>query len=116
MKRRFEYTDDRSNKFWQIELTGSKTIVTYGRIGTAGQSLVKQFGAAWQAQDEAERLVSEKTRKGYIEVGNDDPIPGAWVGKAKSKPAAKTKVKPKPQLVKGAGAVGARISAIDFDE
>jgi len=42
--------------------------VRFGKIGTNGQTTVKEFpdtGAAEQARDKA---IAEKTRKGYVEV------------------------------------------------
>ncbi len=34
--RTFEYRDDKSAKFWNIEVHGAAFTVTFGRIGTAG--------------------------------------------------------------------------------
>jgi len=33
MKKYFEYTDEVSNKFWEINLKGKQVTLTYGRIG-----------------------------------------------------------------------------------
>ncbi len=39
--RTFEFKDSKSNKFWNIELSGSSFTVTFGRIGTNGQAQAK---------------------------------------------------------------------------
>ncbi len=67
--RRFEYRDDKSEKFWHIDVQGAEFTVSYGRIGTNGQSKTKTFSDADKAQAEAEKLIRQKTRKGYEEVG-----------------------------------------------
>ena len=36
--RKFVYTDDKSSKFWNIDLKGTSFTVTYGKVGAAGQS------------------------------------------------------------------------------
>ena len=36
--RNLEYRDGSSNKFWRIELAGTSHTVTFGRIGTTGQT------------------------------------------------------------------------------
>jgi predicted DNA-binding WGR domain protein len=41
--RRFELVEGSSSKFWQVELSGSSFTVTWGRIGTAGQTQEKSF-------------------------------------------------------------------------
>ncbi len=70
--RRFEFSEGSSNKFWQIEVTGESFTVTYGKIGTAGQVQTKSFADAATAEKEAEKLIREKTKKGYAEVGSGE--------------------------------------------
>ena len=67
--RRFEFVEGSSSKFWQIALDGASFTVQWGKIGTAGQSQVKEFASAAAAQAEHDKLVKEKTKKGYAEVG-----------------------------------------------
>ena len=69
-KRRFEYTDDRSNKFWEIEVKGNEVAVTWGRIGTAGQSQTKTFDNSVEAELHAEKMIAAKLKKGYGEVAS----------------------------------------------
>jgi predicted DNA-binding WGR domain protein len=66
--RRFECTEGGARKFWQIGHHGSDVTVVFGRIGTQGQTQLKQFASEPRAQREVEKLVAEKLRKGYVEV------------------------------------------------
>jgi len=68
--RRFEFTEGDSRKFWQIGRTGSDVTVSWGRIGTKGQLQIKQLGDEGRAERELQKLIAEKVRKGYIEVGS----------------------------------------------
>jgi uncharacterized protein (TIGR02996 family) len=65
--RRFELDDGKSQKFWSVGLQGNSFIVTYGRIGTAGQAQTKQFADADKARKECDKLIAEKLAKGYVE-------------------------------------------------
>src|SRR5689334_18671037 len=66
--RRFELSDGKSNKFWQASTAGSSMTVTFGKIGTNGQSQTKDFASATAATAEMEKLIREKTKKGYTEA------------------------------------------------
>src|SRR5262245_11941710 len=68
MKRQLVYMDAKSSKFWNIELTGTSYTVTYGRIGTDGQSVTKSFPSEDAARKDAEKLIKEKTGKGYVDA------------------------------------------------
>ena len=68
MNKYFEYTDNKSNKFWEINTSGKKVTVTYGRIGIQNpHSVVKEFDTKNQALMFADKKISEKQKKGYIE-------------------------------------------------
>ncbi len=67
MKRYFEFQDSKSYKFWQIEIDGTNFTVTYGKIGTAGLAKVTECASIEAAEKEANKLISEKTKKGYVE-------------------------------------------------
>jgi predicted DNA-binding WGR domain protein len=56
-----------SRKFWRASAKGCDLRVTYGRIGTSGQEMLKQFDSADRARRELDKLVAEKLRKGYVE-------------------------------------------------
>jgi predicted DNA-binding WGR domain protein len=64
---RYEFSEGSSNKFWDIAIAGSEVTTTWGKIGTDGQSKTKDFGSAAAAQKEYDKLVAEKTKKGYLE-------------------------------------------------
>ena len=68
MPRRFEFSKGSSSKFWEVRVAGSDVTVNYGRIGTDGQSQSKSFANATLANKYAEKLIGEKTKKGYVET------------------------------------------------
>jgi DNA ligase-1 len=67
--RRFEFSEGNSNKFWEIAVQGVEVTVRYGRVGSSGQTKVKSFSDGAAAVDYADKLVDEKTAKGYQPVG-----------------------------------------------
>lgn len=66
--RRFEFTGDKSNKFWEITLAGAQHTVRFGRIGSKGQSVTKTFENTAAARRDCERLIRSKKAKGYREI------------------------------------------------
>jgi uncharacterized protein (TIGR02996 family) len=66
--RTFQFSDAKSHKFWSVEVAGTELTVTYGKVGTAGQTLTKSFATPEKAQAEADKLIREKTGKGYVET------------------------------------------------
>jgi predicted DNA-binding WGR domain protein len=68
-RREFRFTEGTSQKFWAIEVKGSGFTVQFGRLGTAGQTQTKEFASADAARKAADKLIAEKTGKGYVEVG-----------------------------------------------
>jgi len=74
--RRFEFSEGSSNKFWEVWVEGTSLMTKYGRIGASGSQTVKDFGTAEKVQKEYDKIVNEKTKKGYQEVdgagGGDD--------------------------------------------
>lgn len=67
-KRRFEFREDKSDKFWEIEVRGHEVVVCFGRQGTDGQRVTKMFGDNGSADHHAEKLIQQKVRKGYQEA------------------------------------------------
>jgi predicted DNA-binding WGR domain protein len=63
---RYELSEGTSHKFWDITLEGTTLKISYGRIGTAGQSTTKDLGSEAAAKKEHDKLVAEKTKKGYV--------------------------------------------------
>jgi DNA ligase 1 len=66
--RRFEFLDGKSQKFWEVSVEGCEVAVRFGRIGTDGTSKIKAHADAMTARREADRLIAEKTGKGYVET------------------------------------------------
>lgn len=62
---RLVFVDGNSNKFWEAAVQDNKLIVRYGRTGTKGQVQLKSFESNERAIKEKEKLVREKTGKGY---------------------------------------------------
>jgi predicted DNA-binding WGR domain protein len=65
--RRFFCTEDGASKFWEVAINGSELTVSFGRIGTKGQSQTKTFATPDAAMREREKLVRSKLGKNYIE-------------------------------------------------
>ena len=75
--RRFEFHDDTSHKFWEIDHDSNSFTTRWGRIGTDGQSKTKD--SSDPAADVAKQIKG-KTKKGYVELVADAPAeadPGA---------------------------------------
>lgn len=79
--RRFEYKDEKSNKFWEIRLEGDSHTVRYGRIGSDGQTKTKEFDSAGEAEADAEKLIKSKLKKGYQEVDGAEDSGNAGSGR-----------------------------------
>ena len=66
--RTFQYSDAKSHKFWNIDVSGRSFTVTFGKVGTAGQTQTKNLASDKLAQAEADKLIREKVKKGYTET------------------------------------------------
>lgn len=66
--RRFELSNEKHNKFWEIHHQGTKVVTIYGRIGSMGAMCTKEFPGRGAAVSFYENIVYEKERKGYQEV------------------------------------------------
>jgi predicted DNA-binding WGR domain protein len=67
-ERRFTFESGKSAKFWSVRVDGASLTVRFGRIGTPGQEQTKRFDDARGAELAAQKLVREKTAKGYREA------------------------------------------------
>ncbi len=91
-RRYFEFSEGASNKFWEVWVDGGKVLTRYGKIGASGQTTVKDEGSADAAQKLHDKLVREKTGKGYAEKsGGGDAAPAPAKVAAPVKVAAPTK-------------------------
>ncbi|MFX1452318.1 MAG: DNA ligase [Promethearchaeota archaeon] len=61
----YEFTDEKSNKFWQIIVSGNSFTTTYGRIGTKGSSTTKDWKDNAEAIKKAVSQRKSKENKGY---------------------------------------------------
>lgn len=95
---RYEFSEGSSNKFWEITLNGTAFTTTWGKIGTPGTSTTKSWKDAATAQKEYDKLVAEKTKKGYVPVnggaGAQTPAAPAAAPAPAKKAAAKASAKP----------------------
>lgn len=93
-KRYFEFSEGTSNKFWEVWREGVSVFTRYGKIGANGQVTVKKLGSDADAKKLHDKLVAEKTGKGYVEGGGKPAkaapakATGKGTGKASSKAAA----------------------------
>jgi predicted DNA-binding WGR domain protein len=66
--RSLRFEQGNSQKFWRASVRDKELSVSYGRIGSSGQTVLKQFESAERAHREMDKLVTEKLRKGYVEA------------------------------------------------
>jgi predicted DNA-binding WGR domain protein len=64
--KRYTCTEDGASKFWSVQVDGAQLIVKFGRIGTEGQTKNKTLASPAAAEAEAQKLIREKTSKGYV--------------------------------------------------
>jgi DNA ligase-1 len=101
--RRFEYRDQKSNKFWEIEQDGVELIARWGRIGTTGQSGRKSYASEAKAAAELDKQARSKLDKGYVELAEEKPAAKkAAAKKATAKKATAKKATAKPAAEKPA--------------
>ena len=67
MKRKFYYQDNRSNKFWTIELISKEYVITHGRVSAKPRETRKQFANEEEAKRDVEKQITAKLKKGYVE-------------------------------------------------
>jgi len=70
-----EFEEGTSSKFWRARVEGKTLYVNYGKIGSGGQTQVKDFADAGAATKEYEKLVREKEKKGYVAAGGGGEAP-----------------------------------------
>lgn len=79
---RFEFVQGASSKFWQIELDGNVTTVTFGKIGSVGQSKPKEHPDEAKATKFYNSQIASKTKEGYVEVSDGDNKRAAGSGRS----------------------------------
>ncbi|EMY13042.1 WGR domain protein [Leptospira weilii str. Ecochallenge] len=96
MKHQLIYQDATSNKFWNIEVTENSFTVTYGKIGTNGQTQTKSFDTEEKCLKEAQKLLSEKLKKGYQSSGETDIAVSTASPKSEEKKPTKNNTETSP--------------------
>jgi predicted DNA-binding WGR domain protein len=64
-----ELAEGTSSKFWRARVEDGTLYINYGKVGSAGQTQVKDFGDAATAQREYDTLIHEKRTNGYVDLG-----------------------------------------------
>jgi len=95
-ERQFVSTEGKSDRFWNITLDGDTHTVHFGRTGTKGQKRSKAFATDAEARASFDKLISQKLKKGYVEVAG--PRGGGKPGPNRSprRPKASATEKPEP--------------------
>jgi len=65
MKYELYYLDDKSNKFWTIELIDKTYKTTYGKAGSKGRETKKAFESIEKAKKAIKTQLKSKLKKGY---------------------------------------------------
>jgi DNA ligase (NAD+) len=73
---RLEFVDEKSSKFWEVRVQGATVEVRYGKLGTPGQSQLKEFDDEAAAQKQAEKVMGEKLKGGYVPLSKDSKDAG----------------------------------------
>ena len=69
--------DGSSKKFWRGRIEGGTLTINYGRIGTNGQTKVKELGSDDKARKELDKVAGSKRKKGYEDAGDAAPTAAA---------------------------------------
>lgn len=67
MKRRVEFSENGSHKFWEVEVKDRKVVTRWGAIDAAPATLVKSHESADAALLDAQKQLNAKIKKGYRE-------------------------------------------------
>jgi len=113
-----EFEEGTSSKFWRARVEGRTLYVNYGKIGSNGQTQVKDFADNAGATKEFDKLVREKRKKGYIDAGGEgggggddededlDEDEGGDDDEEEARPAARPAAKPAPATAPAARPAG----------
>jgi predicted DNA-binding WGR domain protein len=65
-----EFEEGNSKKFWRARVEGKTLYVNYGKIGSNGQTQIRDLADPAAAKREYDKLVAEKRKKGYTDAGS----------------------------------------------
>jgi predicted DNA-binding WGR domain protein len=69
MKRCFDFSDAKSFRFWQVNVSGENISVRCRELGADGQSAGKELARSGEAGARADKLIWKKVKKGYGQGG-----------------------------------------------
>ncbi|VUT01384.1 DUF4132 domain-containing protein [Klebsiella spallanzanii] len=92
--KKFIYQDEKSHKFWAVEQQNNELHLSWGKVGTNGQSQIKTFADAAAASKAEQKLINEKNRKGYVEDTATAQPAAASLPEEIASPAAAAQPKP----------------------
>ena len=67
MKRYFEFVDAISSKFWEVWVENTSLSIRFGKIGTTGQTTIKDVPTTTAADEARDKAIAQKIKKGYVE-------------------------------------------------
>ncbi len=73
--RRFEFIQGNQAKFWEVSRKGAILTISSGKIGGGSKTRTKQLGDFMAAEQEFDRLIRDKLRRGYNEVAEASEPP-----------------------------------------
>jgi predicted DNA-binding WGR domain protein len=68
MSRYFEFQDDASHKFWEIDYDDESATIRFGKVGTLGQTSEKKFDGPISVLEYVSKAIREKIKKGYVPI------------------------------------------------
>ena len=80
MKRVFVFQDFKSQKFWSIDVRGTDVVVNYGKLGTDGQTQVKNFSSVEEAEKAAGDVEAHGVDEDYLRALEYGMPPAAGEG------------------------------------
>jgi len=83
------FVEGSSSKYWRARTDGGRLFVNYGRIGTNGQTQIKDFADEDRARSEMEKVAASKRKKGYAEGAGGGDEDGDEAPPAKAAAPAK---------------------------
>ncbi|MDR2589103.1 MAG: WGR domain-containing protein, partial [Spirochaetales bacterium] len=104
MEKYLTYEDGTSKKFWKVQTSNKQVTVTFGRMGTAGQTQTREYASPADAEKDAAKQAAAKLKKGYKEssppAASPSPAAASKASPAK-KSAPKTEAGPAPMADDG---------------
>ena len=65
-----EFKDSKTEKFWEVKTRGNAATTRWAKLGTDGQTKVKEMETPKEAKKYAAKQMASKIKKGYAEVKN----------------------------------------------